>query len=273
MTEKEREKFVKAQNGNLACFHNLAEKHQKLVSSVAWRYCHNQHLPYEDLIGEGQLALLRAVLNFDTEREIEFSTYACSCIESAIKRAIAKARAHGIYSIRVSQLAGRVICEEDRLAHTLGRAAKHQELADWLGVSQEKLEEIKHCAQGPLPMGLPSHSYENDGSSDYPTYPVEWIADDPTSDPLNVLIANSEPSLTAELVGKGLAWLAQNRRSAYAVAVLRFGLMGEEKHTLEEVGARLNCTRQRVWQLEQETLKLLNDFITKNSAPDWLEML
>ncbi len=244
---EERELARRKDAGDEEAKRRLIEANLRLVMSITRGYT-KAGVPLLDLIQEGNLGLIRAVEKFDYRMGCKLSTYATWWIRQAVTRALADQGRTIRLPVHVADQVRRLLRTRRQLAQKLARDPTVAELARETQQDERRVQELLDLLEDPVSLETPV----GDGDSLYGDLLVDVHSEAPDE-------RTAERLRTQELTD-ALAQLSQRQR---LVLTLRFGLDGEAPRTLEDVGAALGVTRERVRQLETRALREL-----RTVAPD-----
>ena len=261
--EEEKIYLEKIKNGDEEAKQEFIERNLRLVVSIAKRYT-NQGLDFQDLIQEGNIGLLKALNNFDSELGNKFSTYATCWIMQGITRSLNNDADEIRKPVHVKEAIKKMCKKEVELRHILNREPTLEEVADEMHITMEKAQTIMRCRTKMTSLdGLITPNKDDERDSNKST--VQNFVEDENFKPDTEL----EDKELKELVKKFLTKAGLTEREK-RVLLQRNGFKNNKIVTLEEIGLKEGVTRERIRQIEKKALDKLKNSKYKYLFTDYV---
>jgi RNA polymerase primary sigma factor len=228
----------------------------RLVVKIARDY-EGLGLPLLDLVGEGNIGLMKGVERFRPEKGAKLSTYAAWWIKQAIKRALANQSKIIRLPLHVTHKVSNIHRASIKLRERLNREATDEELADDLDLNPRRIRQYREVSRSPMWLDCPI-------SSDDSTPLAETVADESSVAPFDDLLKDNDNDMLYEV----LASLDERERM---ILTMRFGLDGAGQKTLEDIGAHFGITRERIRQIQEAALQKMREKIEKRDPLSMME--
>jgi RNA polymerase primary sigma factor len=254
--EEEMELARKIKEGDAAARDRMIKANLRLVVTIAGDYV-DLGLPMVDLISEGSIGLTKAVERFDSTKGAKLSTYAAWWIKQSIKRALSNQAKTIRLPVHLVEKISKVRRLAIEMGSELGREPTDEELAEEIGLSPERVAELRNGSSRPLSL----EAVVDDDSTEL----GELIADEEAQTSYDWL---RDQDLQSQL--KGALHVLDDREKR--IVFQRFGLDGGQPRTLEQLGEAIGVTRERIRQLQTRALEKLRKALTKDPRLPFVDL-
>ncbi|MBQ7602537.1 MAG: RNA polymerase sigma factor RpoD [Clostridia bacterium] len=255
--EEEIELGKRMMEGDQQAKKRLIEANLPLVVSIAKKYLGKTSMNFSDLIQEGNMGLIKAVERFDYRRGFHFSTYGTCWIKQAISRAIADQARTIRIPVHMVETINKFSRTTRQLWQEFGREPTDAEIAARMGITEDKINEIRQISQEPTSLETP---IGEDGDSQF----YDFVEDENAESPTDAVV---QSMLKEQL----LAVIDTLTPREQKVIRLRYGIDDAHPRTLEEVGKEFNVTRERIRQIESKALKKLRNPSRSKKLKDFVD--
>lgn len=244
----------RVQAGDAEAREHMIKANLRLVVKIAREY-EGFGVPLLDLISEGNMGLIKGVERFDPEKGAKLSTYAAWWIKQNIRRALANQSKTVRLPSHVVEKRVQIRAVENRLQETFGRTPTDAEVAEELGLEPGWVRHYRQALVTPSSLEAPLSGDDDSNRL------ADVVADPGAVTPFEEARAHADNDLVHEVLG------TLNEREKQ-ILQLRFGLDGDDERTLEEIGARLGLTRERIRQIQERALQKLRVRIEQREMPE-----
>ena len=242
--EQEKSLALKFAAGDKKAKDQLVTANLRLVVMAAKRYMTKTRLPFDDLIQEGNIGLMRAVDTYDPTKGWRFSTYAMHWIKQGISRAVANAKTIRI-PLHMVEFKSKYSKAFNELSEKLQRDPTSEEMSKYMELDIKKIKEIENLIKDPISLNTTLND-EDDGT-------LEDLVADPSQERPDDRIDNE---LRAKAINAVLDTLDSREKD---IIIARFGLNGARAKTLDELATDYKLTKERIRQIEQKALHKLRN--------------
>ncbi|MBI4153573.1 sigma-70 family RNA polymerase sigma factor [Candidatus Woesebacteria bacterium] len=255
VSPKRRAELIPLIEDGWAAREHLLTANSRLVINVAKKY-QWRGVPFLDLIQEGNIGLIRAAKKFDYKRGLKFSTYATWWVRQAVTRALADQGRTIRIPVHMSSQVNKMFRASNTLTQEYGGTPSIPELAEKLDITEKKVQYMIQIARGPI-------SLEEPTGEDEDSFVGDFIEDEDAKLPL-------EETIRKHLEGDLNKSLDSLPPREARVLRLRYGLEDGQSYTLQEIGRKIEVTRERVRQIEAQALSRLKDPSIRQKLVDYL---
>jgi len=253
LTPKEEIAFARRiRKGDRRAREKMITANLRLVVKIARDY-EGLGLPLLDLINEGNIGLMKGVERFNPRKGAKLSSYAAWWIKQCIMRALANQSKTIRLPVHVVDKVAHIRKAEMKLREAFDREPTDEEVADHLGLKPRRIQQYRDASRAPISLDAPI-------GRDEPQRISEVVADPNAAAPFDRLVHEND----TQLVQQVLATLTPRENKILA---MRFGLDDGKAKTLEEIGARLGVTRERIRQIQEEALQKMRVKISEHETP------